>query len=44
MCKNIDFIDLKETKDIFPSYKKAYNRKDNKTTVLIEYGDFYNEK
>lgn len=44
ICKNIEFIDLKETKDIFPSYKKAYNRKDNKTTVLIEYGDFYNEK
>lgn len=44
LCKNIDFIKLKEAKDIFPSYKKALLRKDNKPTVLIEYGDFYNEK
>ena len=44
MCKNIDFIKLKEPKDIFPAYKKALLRKDNKPTVLIEYGDFYNEK
>ena len=43
LCKNIDFIKLKEAKDIFPSYKKALLRKDNKPTVLIEYGDFYNE-
>ena len=44
MCKNIDFIKLKEPKDIFPAYKKALLRKDNKPTVLVEYGDFYNEK
>tara|TARA_B100000575_G_C23106058_1_gene638417 strand:- start:768 stop:1304 length:537 start_codon:yes stop_codon:yes gene_type:complete len=44
MCKNIDFIKLKEPRDIFPSYKKAFYRKDNKPTVLVEYGDYYNEK
>ena len=44
MCKNIDFIKLKDPKDILPSYKKALYRKDNKPTILIEYGDFYNEK
>jgi|TARA_B100001964_G_C14082461_1_gene530957 pyruvate/2-oxoglutarate/acetoin dehydrogenase E1 component len=44
MCKNIDFIKLRESKDIFQSYKKALMRKDNKPTVLIEYGDYYNEK
>ena len=44
MSTNIEIIKLREAKDIFPSYKKAYNRKDNKCTILVEYGDFYNEK
>ena len=44
MLTNIEIINLKEAKDIFPSYKKAYIRKDNKCTILVEYGDFYNEK
>tara|TARA_B110000967_G_C18879911_1_gene560449 strand:+ start:1024 stop:1566 length:543 start_codon:yes stop_codon:yes gene_type:complete len=44
MCTNIEIIKLKEAKDIMPSYKKAYNRKDNKNTILVEYGDFLNEK
>ena len=44
MFTNIEIINLKEAKDIFPSYKKAYIRKDNKCTILVEYGDFYNEK
>ena len=44
MCKNIEFIKLKKTSSIFQSYKKAYERKDNKITVLIEFGDYYNEK
>jgi len=44
MCKNIEFIVLKEPKDIFPAYKKALKRADGKSTVLIEYGDYYNEK
>jgi pyruvate/2-oxoglutarate/acetoin dehydrogenase E1 component len=44
MLTNIEIINLKEAKDIFPSYKKAYIRKDNKCTILVEHGDFYNEK
>ena len=44
MCKNIDFIKLKEPKDIFPAYKMAHDREDNKSTILVEYGDFYSEK
>ena len=44
MFTNIEIINLKEAKDIFPSYKKAYTRKDNKCTILVEHGDFYNEK
>ena len=38
-----DYLDRK-TKDIFSAYKKALTRKDGKNTILVEYGDYYNEK
>ena len=44
MCTTIDVIKLKEAEEIFPSYEKALNRQDGKNTILVEYGDFYNEK
>ena len=44
MCKNIEFIKLKNPKDIMPAYKKALYRKDKKVSVIVEYGDYYNEK
>jgi hypothetical protein len=44
MCPNIDIIRLEEPEDIFPAYKKALERKDGKSTILVEYGDHYNEK
>ncbi len=44
MCTTIDIIKLHEPKDIFPSYEKALNRKDGKSTLLVEFGDYYNEK
>jgi len=44
MCSTIDIIKLNEAEDIFPSYKKALNRKDGKSTLLVEFGDYYNEK
>ena len=44
MCKNIEVIKLREPDQIFPAYKKAYERKDNKSSIIIEYGDYYNEK
>ena len=40
----IEIIRLEEPKDIFPAYEKALNRKDGKSTILVEYGDYYNEK
>ena len=40
----VEIIRLKEASDIFPSYKKALNREDGKSTILVEYGDYYNEK
>lgn len=44
MCKNIDIITLVEPEDVVPSYLRALNRQDGKSTILVEYGDFYNEK
>ena len=44
MCTTIEVIKLKEPKDIFPAYKKAYDRKDGINSILVEYGDYYNEK
>ena len=44
MCTTIDVIKLNEPKDIFPSYKKALDRKDGRSTLLVEFGDYYNEK
>ena len=43
MLKNVEVIKLKQTKQIFKAYKKALLRKDNKSTLIVEYGDFYNK-
>ena len=44
MCTSIDIIKLNDAEDIFPSYEKALNRNDGKSTILVEFGDYYNEK
>ncbi len=44
MCRNIEVIRLDEPQDIFPSYQKALQRTDGKSTLLVEYGDYHNEK
>ena len=44
MCTTIEVIKLVKPDDIFSSYKKAYERKDGKNTIIVEYGDYYREK
>ena len=44
MCENIEVIRLEEPADIFPAYQKALEREDGKSTIVVEYGDYYNEK
>ena len=44
VLSSVEIIRLEEPQDIFPGYKKALNRKDGKSTILVEYGDYYNEK
>ena len=40
----VEIIRLEEASDIFPSYQKALQREDGRSTILVEYGDYYNEK
>ena len=44
ICTTIEVIKLNNPEDIFPAYKKALMREDGKSTILVEYGDYYNEK
>ena len=41
---DIDVVLLDKTRGIFPAFKKAYERKDSKSTLIVEWGDYYNEK
>lgn len=44
MCDFVDFVRLDETNQIFPAYQYAYERTDGRPTVLVEWGDYLNEK
>jgi len=44
LCPNIDIIRLEEPRHVYDAYCTAYLRKDGKATILVEYGDYYNEK
>ncbi len=44
MCKNIEVIRLDEPDQIFPAYQRALERTDGRSTILVEFGDYFNEK
>jgi hypothetical protein len=44
MLQTVDLIELHEPEDIFPAYRYAYERTDGRSTLLVEFGDYYNEK
>ena len=44
MCPSISVVKLKKPEDIFETYKDAANSKLKKCSILVEYGDYYNEK
>ena len=44
MCENIEVIRLDEPDQIFAAYRKALERADGKSTLIVEWGDFFNEK
>lgn len=44
MLGNVDVVRLEEPDEIFDAYKHALERDDGRSTLLVEYGDYYNEK
>jgi pyruvate/2-oxoglutarate/acetoin dehydrogenase E1 component len=44
MCDQVDIIRLDEPHQIFEAFKYAYERTDNRPTILVEWGDYYGEK
>ena len=43
LCPNLEIVRLDDAESIFPSYKKAFEREDGVSTILIEWSDKYNE-
>ena len=43
MCQNLNVVRLDKSSDIFNEYKKAFEREDGVSTILIEWSDKYNE-
>lgn len=44
MCSTVEVIRLDEPEQIFPAYEKALLREDGKSTIIVEWGDYYGEK
>jgi pyruvate/2-oxoglutarate/acetoin dehydrogenase E1 component len=44
MCSSIEVIRLDEPEQIFPAYERALLREDGRSTLIVEYGDYYSEK
>lgn len=44
ICKNINIVKLNDPKKIFNEYKKVIDKNNKKSSIMVEYGDYYNEK
>ncbi len=44
ILQDIDIVRLEDPEEIFPAYQRALERDDGRSTILVEYGDYYNEK
>ena len=44
MCPNVEIVRLDEPEEIYPAYERALTREDSKSTILVEWGDYYGEK
>ena len=40
----IDVVEINEPEEIFPAYEKALTREDDRSTIIIEHGNYYGEK
>jgi pyruvate/2-oxoglutarate/acetoin dehydrogenase E1 component len=44
MLTDVNVVELKEPEQIFPAFREAYERDDSKSTLLVEYGEYYGTK
>ena len=44
LLTDVNVVLLNEPDEIFPAFELAYEREDSKSTLIIEGGDYYNEK
>ncbi len=44
MFSAIEVVEINEPEEIFPAYKHAFERLDNRSTLLIEHGNYYQQK
>jgi pyruvate/2-oxoglutarate/acetoin dehydrogenase E1 component len=44
MLTNVEVVQLVDPEQIFSEYKRAYEREDKKSTLFIEYGEYYATK
>lgn len=43
LLENVEVVLLENKEDIFPAYQKALIREDSKSTLIVEYGEYYNQ-
>ena len=43
LLDNVDVVLLEDKNQIFPAYQKALKRKDSKSTLIVEFGEYYNQ-
>jgi hypothetical protein len=40
----IDVVEINEPQEVFPAYQRALDPAHQKSTLLIEHGNYYNQK
>ena len=43
LLENVEVVLLENKEDIFPAYQRALERQDEKSTLIVEYGEYYNQ-
>ena len=43
LLDHMDVVLLENKEDIFPAYRTALTREDSKSTLIVEYGEYYNQ-
>ena len=44
LLTDVHVVLLNEPEEILPTFKEAYTQEDSKSTLIIEWGDYYNDK